>query len=305
MKPANLDLVVVTGAGSGIGRAVAVAFAAKGATVVVTDIAEGSAKETAALIAAAGGRAVAHQLDVADADQFEAVARMVHTEHGVADVVVNNAAIATLGAALDVEPADWDRLIDVNLMGVVHGTRLFGQQMAQRGNGGHIVNIASMAAFSPSSALAPYCTTKAAVRMLSDCLRVEMREHGIGVTAICPGFIATAIYTDAKHIAVDADTGTRRAAMAGSVTALMASVGLFSSPEYVAKVVLRSVRHNWATVPVRPEAWAAYLMSRLSPGLLRVITTTLTSPHAFDVAERAAYSPLGKKVLGLSRGEQR
>ena len=301
MKPPSLDLVVVTGAGSGIGRAVASKFAEAGATVIATDINDVSANETAAQIVAVGGRAFAYQLDVTDGAQFEELARRVEAEHGVADVIVNNAGIATIGSALDVEPDDWDRVIGVNLMGVVHGSRLFGQQMAQRGTGGHIVNIASLAAYTPSPAFAPYCTTKAAVRMLSDCLRVELREHNIGVTAICPGGIKTAIYTDSKHVAVDADTSARRASMAGSATELLTSLGLFSPPEHVAKIVLRSVQHNWATVPVRPEAWAAYVTSRVSPGLLRAFAKTVSSTGAIEAATRAADSDLGKQILRFAR----
>ena len=104
----------------------------------------------------------------------------MRTEAGVPDVVVNNAGIAVVGPLLAHTEEDWQRIVGVNLLGVARGCRLFGAQMAERGTGGHLVNIASAAAFAPSASLPAYATTKAAVRMLSECLRAELAGPASG-----------------------------------------------------------------------------------------------------------------------------
>src|SRR5690349_4000768 len=193
-------LVVVTGAGSGIGRATALGFAANGAQVVAADLNLATATAVAALITGRGGVAHARQVDVAVAEDMERFANWVRTEVGVPDVVVNNAGIAMVGPLLAHTEEDWQRIVGVNLLGVARGCRLFGAQMAERGTGGHLVNIASAAAYAPSASLPAYATTKAAVRMLSECLRAELAGAGIGVTAICPGFTSTPIAGAARYV---------------------------------------------------------------------------------------------------------
>lgn len=185
-EPFGDTLVSVTGAGSGIGRATALAFAAQGAELVVSDIDEAAAKDTAAQIVARGGVAHAYQLDVADADAVERFAEQVCADHGVPDVVVNNAGIGHGGKFLDTPAEQFDRVLDVNFGGVVNGCRSFARRLVDRGTGGHIVNVASMAAYSPSQSMNAYSTSKAAVFMFSDCLRAELSSAGIGLTTICP-----------------------------------------------------------------------------------------------------------------------
>ena len=109
---------------------------------------------------------------------MERFAHWVRSEAGVPDVVVNNAGIAVVGPLLAHTEEDWQRIVGVNLLGVARGCRLFGAQMAERGEGGHLVNIASAAAYAPSASLPAYATTKAAVRMLSECLRAELAGGG-------------------------------------------------------------------------------------------------------------------------------
>jgi NAD(P)-dependent dehydrogenase (short-subunit alcohol dehydrogenase family)/pimeloyl-ACP methyl ester carboxylesterase len=257
-------LVVITGAGSGIGRETALAFAGKGAEVVVADINGAAAEETVGLLTATG--AVGHPVvvDVSDVAAMEDFAKRVISDFGVPDVVVNNAGIGVAGPFLDTTASDWERIIDINLLGVVHGCRLFGQAMADRREGGHIVNVASAAAFMPSRTLGAYCTTKSAVLMLSECLGAELADLGIGVSAICPGIINTPIVAATKYVGLSDDDQAKKAKKAAKQYQRR-NFG----PDKVASAIVHAVRHKVPVVPVAPEAKAARLMSRVSPAVMR------------------------------------
>lgn len=261
------QLVLVTGAGSGIGRATAFAFAESGARVVAVDRDTESAARTAELARLIGApEAWAETVDVSDEQAMEKLAEKVATEYGVVDVLVNNAGIGLSGSFFDTTPEDWKKVLDVNLWGVIHGCRLFGKQMADRGQGGHIVNTASAAAFQPSKALPAYSTSKAAVLMLSECLRAELSGQGIGVSAICPGLVNTNITSTARFAGVDADEEKRRQKKSARLYGLRNY-----PPEKVADAILRAVVRNEAVVPVTPEARGAHLMSRFAPRALRAV----------------------------------
>jgi NAD(P)-dependent dehydrogenase (short-subunit alcohol dehydrogenase family)/pimeloyl-ACP methyl ester carboxylesterase len=254
------QLAVVTGAGSGIGRATALALADAGAEVIAADINLDAAQATAD----SSERMHAARVDVADGTAMEEFAATVEREHGVPSVVVNNAGIGIGGPFLDTTLADWERIIGVNLWGVIHGCRLFACQMVEAGVEGQIVNTASMAAYSPSRLLPAYSTTKAAVLMLSECLRAELAGDGIGVTAICPGVIDTNITRTTHIVGVSADEERRRQRQAASAYERRGY-----TPDRVAAAILRAVRRNPAVLPVAPEAHVARALSRLSPALLR------------------------------------
>ncbi|WP_237531381.1 SDR family oxidoreductase [Streptomyces sp. SID3212] len=260
-------LVLVTGAAGGIGRATAFAFAEAGARVVAVDRdAEGAARtaELARLIGAP--EAWAERTDVSDGEAMEKLAARVATEYGVVDVLVNNAGTGLSGPFLDTSAEDWKQVLDVNLWGVLHGCRLFGRQMVERGQGGHIVNTASAAAYQPSKALSAYCTSKAAVLMLSECLRAELSAQGIGVSAICPGFVNTGITSTARFTGVSAEEESRRRKKAARLYGLRDY-----PPEKVADAVLRAVVRNQAVVPVTPEARGGLFLSRVASGALRAV----------------------------------
>ena len=259
-------LVSVTGAGSGIGRATALAFAAGGAEIVVSDIDEAAAKDTADQVTARGGLAHPYVVDVSDVQAVEAFAERICAEHGVPDIVVNNAGIGHAGRFLDTPPEGYERVLDVNFGGVVNGCRAFARRLVDRGTGGHIVNVASMAAYAPSASLNAYCTSKAAVYMFSDCLRAELAADGVGVTTICPGVINTNILQTTRFDVPQAASSRvegRRAQLQKLYTSRR------YGPEKVAQAIVSAVKADKPIRPVAPEAYLLYGLSRFAPQVLR------------------------------------
>ncbi|RZS37008.1 short-subunit dehydrogenase [Herbihabitans rhizosphaerae] len=268
-------LVVVTGAGSGIGRSTATLFAGLGAEVVVADIDIASARATAESI---GPAAYPYGVDVSDEDAMDRFADWVVDEHGVPEIVVNNAGIGLAGAFVDTSAKQWRRVVDVNLLGVVNGCRAFAPRMIAARRGGHIVNIASAAAFTPSDLLPAYSTTKAAVLMLSESLRVELAAAGIGVSAICPGIVDTNITNTTRYAGVDEleEKRLRRQASAAYHKRNF-------PPERVAAQIVFAVEDNKAVVPVTPEAKLAHTAYRFTPGLVRGFARVVSSARAKGV----------------------
>lgn len=257
-------LVLVTGAGSGIGRSTALAFAAEGADVLAADIDAGTAAATAHAARGLGAEAHHHQVDVADPAALRKLAASVIAEHGVPDVVVANAGIGMSGGFLDTGEDDWRRVVDVNLLGVVYTLRAFASHLVERGRGGQLVVTASAAAFTPWPSLTAYAATKAAVLSLAQSMRTELAPHGIGVTAVCPGLIATNIISTTRFAGQDDATERRMRAETDAVFRRR-NYG----PDRVAKAILKAVIENRAVVPVTPEAYLAAAGNRMSPALVR------------------------------------
>ncbi|MBT2443489.1 SDR family oxidoreductase [Streptomyces sp. ISL-36] len=261
------QLVLVTGAASGIGRATAFAFAEAGARIVAVDRDGEGAARTAEMSRLIGApEAWGETVDVSDEQAMEKLAAKVASDYGIVDVLVNNAGIGLTGSFFETTAEEWKKVLDVNLWGVIHGCRIFGGQMAERGQGGHIVNTASAAAFQPSRALPAYSTSKAAVLMLSECLRAELAGQGIGVSAICPGIVNTNITATARFAGAGEEEEKRRQKEASRLYGLRNY-----PPEKVADAILRAVVRNQAVVPVTPEARGAHFMSRFAPRALRVL----------------------------------
>ena len=184
-------VAIVTGAASGIGKALSGALARRGATVVLADIDEAGAKAAADDIAAGPpGRASGVALDVTDADAVATLVERTARDHGHLDLLFNNAGIGIVGPVRELTLAHWNRAIDVNLRGVVHGVVAAYPVMIRQGRG-HIVNTASLAGLLPSPMLTPYGMTKHGVVGLSTSLRMEAAAHGVRVSVVCPGVIDT------------------------------------------------------------------------------------------------------------------
>ena len=252
--------VLVTGAGSGIGRATALACARRGADLAICDVQEAALRSTAEELTALGRKVIAETVDVASAESMRSFADAVHGSVAAVDVLVNNAGVGLGGGFLDTSLEDWDWIIGINLRGVVHGCHFFVPKMVARRRGGHVVNVASAAGYLATEALAAYSTTKFAVVGLSEALRDELSPHGIGVTAICPGIINTPITGSARL--------RGKAALPGAREQMIEFYRRRNyGPEKVAEKILKAVARNAAVAPVSPEAWVMYALKRLSPGL--------------------------------------
>ena len=249
-------LVLVTGAGSGIGRATALAFAAEGARVLAADINLASAEKTAAACAERGVDSEAIALDVADWDAVVDVAEKVRADHGGLDVLVNNAGVGMSGRLTDMSIEDWRWIRSINLDGVVHGCRAFGPAMLERG-AGHVVNVSSGLGYTQTATEAAYCTTKAAVLAFSRCLQADWAGRGVGVSAICPGVINTPILGASRFLGTQDNTKTRRRAEW--------VFGKGHKPEAVAQAILGAVERNRAVVAVGWEAKLGWAANRLLP----------------------------------------
>ncbi|HEX5267351.1 MAG TPA: SDR family NAD(P)-dependent oxidoreductase [Acidimicrobiales bacterium] len=246
-------LALVTGAGSGIGRATALELSRRGARVLIADIDDVAAKESAEQC---GGGAAAYQLDVADGPAFAALADRVSREHGTVDILVNNAGVGASGPFLDTAPADWDWIIGINLMGVINGCRAFGPAMVERRTG-HVVNVASGLGYTPTATESAYVTTKAGVIALSRCLRADWQATNVGVSVICPGVINTAIISRTRFLGPNASPDrverTERLFRRGH------------SPDQVARAIVGAVERDRPLVPVGWESKLGWVAHRLGP----------------------------------------
>jgi NAD(P)-dependent dehydrogenase (short-subunit alcohol dehydrogenase family) len=253
---------LITGAASGIGRGLSEALARHGARVVVADIDGEGAQRVASGI---GERATARRLDVADAAAVEALVREVVASHGRLDYIFNNAGFAIHGETLDSTVEQWRRIVDVNLMGVVHGCLAAYRVMAEQGQG-HIVNTASLAGLVGSASFSSYAMTKAGVVMLSKMLRFEGADRGVRVTAVCPGFIKTGIYENSTYNRVD-----QRDAFAQIPFPLM-------KLETAVEKILQGVARNQELIVFPRYARIFWWLTRFAPGL--TVSTHLKTVRA-------------------------
>ncbi|HEV7210731.1 MAG TPA: 3-oxoacyl-ACP reductase family protein [Blastococcus sp.] len=183
-------IAIVTGAGQGIGRAIAEKFAAEGATVVASDLNETTAKETAAAI---GGGALGIRADVTSRESVDAMVEQVRGQFGRIDVLVNNAGWDKAGPFVDTDPADWDRVVQINLYGVLNTTKAVLPVMAEQGAGA-VVNLASDAGRVGSSGEAVYSAAKGGVIAFTKATAREMARHQVNANCVCPGPTDTALF---------------------------------------------------------------------------------------------------------------
>ncbi|MBL8151335.1 MAG: SDR family oxidoreductase, partial [Blastocatellia bacterium] len=185
-------VVIVTGAASGIGKALCQQLSTKQAIIFITDIDLIQCQQLAIQITQSGGRAVAAKLDVSNLLEFEQLILSVCQQHQKLDYIFNNAGIGIAAEVQDMQIEDWQNIVNINLWGVINGTTTAYKIMVKQGFG-HIVNIASLAGLIGSPTMTAYATTKSAIIGLSNSLRMEAKSLGVKVSVVCPGFIQTSI----------------------------------------------------------------------------------------------------------------
>jgi NAD(P)-dependent dehydrogenase (short-subunit alcohol dehydrogenase family) len=231
MQSIEGKVAVLTGAGGGIGRELAIACAHEGASLVLADVDENGLNTTAALVASIGAETLQVRCDVSKLADIEALADRTYERFGAAHLLFNNAGVAVCGPTWTSTPEDWTWIIGINLMGVVHGVRTFVPRMLAQKDECHIVNTASVAGLLSLPGSSAYCVTKHGVVTLSECLRHELRieRAAIGVSVLCPAFVNTGIFQSDRNrpkelaatnpLAKPYEDAGRRALAAGRLTA--------------------------------------------------------------------------------------
>ena len=257
MKSLKDKVVVITGAGSGIGRALALNCAQRGSLLALSDVDEAGLAETVALVTDAGvGKVRSDRLDVSDRDAFARYALNVVQDFGRVNVVVNNAGVALAGDLADLEYTDMDWIIGINFWGVVHGTKEFLPHLISSGDG-HLVNLSSLFGLISMPGQSMYNASKYAVRGMTEALREEMliAGHPVGVTSVHPGGIKTAIARNARVSAKE-----DQAATANLFDKKLARM----TPEKAAEIIVKGTLKHQARVLVGIDAHALHTLGKLT-----------------------------------------
>lgn len=269
-------IVLVTGAGSGIGRATAIACARHGARVIACSLHE---HKLDSLRDQLGDRALLVKgVDVAQRGEMRAFAERVHGLVPAVDVLINNAGVAVGGSFVDTSLDDWDWLLATNLYGVIYGCHYFVPAMIRRGRGGQVVNLSSIFGIYPAPHSIAYVTSKFAVRGFSMSLRSELARHDIGVTALCPGLVDTGIIAHGRMVG---EAGSRKGLLAD----------LFrrgASPERVANAILDAIRDNPAVAMVGVDAHLLSALTRVMPNVVDRVGSSVSRVLGFDGRLRAS-----------------
>jgi NAD(P)-dependent dehydrogenase (short-subunit alcohol dehydrogenase family) len=258
-------VAIVTGGGMGLGEALCEELGRRGATVVVADIDGDAARAVAARLAQAGTAAVAVPVDVANQIEVAQLIENTVAEYGRVDYMINNAGIAIGGDSRDLSMQQWRRVLDVDLLGVVHGTVHAYQFMARQGHG-HIVNISSLSGLVPQPGNAAYCTSKHGIVGLSLSLRAEGADLGVRVSAACPGDMKTKIYDNMVVVNMPRE---QVATLSRRTHYLMPQM----SAQAAARAILRGVDRNRPLIVFPVVVQVIWHLYRRFPGLFYRINT--------------------------------
>ena len=254
MREFENRVAVITGGASGIGESLVMACAQAGMHCVVADIEGDAAERVAEAVRSHGRRALAVQVDVAKADNLEALAARTYDEFSACHLLCNNAGVLVLGPLQEGRSEDWEWLLGVNLRGVLHGVQAFLPRMLTQGGGRHIVNTASLSGLIALPGVGMYTTTKFAIVGFSECLRMDLAREGIGVSVVCPGGVQTRIMESRRnrpsgaHSTAISDDELSRVAAAGN-----APTDELVEPDLVARAILEGVRENALYIITHPH----------------------------------------------------
>ncbi len=280
--------VFVTGAASGIGRAVAEQAAREGAVLHLTDVQADRLAEVADRITAAGGTvALAEAADVSDHEAVRRLAARVTELSGPMDVVLNVAGIATWGTVRGLEHGQWRRLVEVNLMGPIHVIEELIPPMIDAGRGGHLVNVSSAAGIIGMPWHAAYSASKFGLRGVSEVLRFDLRRHGIGVSLVCPGGVDTGLVESVRIAGVDQQSRRFERARAHFQRRAV-------TPEHAAEAIWKGVRRNRYWVYTSPDIRLVHWLQRYFPPgyVLAMRVLSFGANRALPAVERARRSDL-------------
>jgi NAD(P)-dependent dehydrogenase (short-subunit alcohol dehydrogenase family) len=272
MKDLRDKVAVVTGAASGIGRALVVNLAARGCHVAMADIDERGLQESAALAGGSGVKVTAHLVDVSDRTQMEGFARDVVEAHGKVHLVINNAGVTVSQTLEDISYEDFEWLMGINLWGVIYGSKAFLPFLKQQAEG-HIVNISSIYGVVTPPCNGAYCTAKFAVRGFTETLDQELRGTGVRVTCVHPGGVRTNIARNARfHKAPDPCISRDEA------VAIFDRFMARTTPEKAARIIIDGIERDRRRIMVGMDAVFLDVLKRIFPVASQELTRARKVP---------------------------
>jgi len=264
------QVAVITGAGGGLGSALARGLAKKGCHLALADISKPALEKTVEGLPSTVGKVSQHVVDVTDRAKMQAFKDEVLEEHGGINMLINNAGITLQKNFSTHSLEDWERIVGINFWGVLYGCHFFDEALGAADNA-HVVNLASMSSFVGLPAQSSYCATKAAVQLLTDSLWAEWGARGIGVTSVHPGAIRTEMITATLEESDDIEQAKKNYDLAQKMGV---------EADYAAAKIIRGIEKNKMRVRIGREAYIIHYLTRFAPGLANLAMRKIAEKQA-------------------------